>query len=204
MTKLYLIRHGQSEWNELNKIQGQKNTSLTNLGKEQARSLANRLTSESIDMIYTSDLNRAYDTAKIISEQIDKPLSSSEFIREINFGPWEGLTISEMQDIYKEQYSIWIKEPDKLNMDGAESLQVLKDRAMKWVESIIQENDGKKIAIVSHGATLKVLILGLLDISLTHYKNFSISNVGLSIVECRDYNNVLTKLNDVSHLEGLL
>jgi probable phosphoglycerate mutase len=204
LTKLYLIRHGQSEWNELKKIQGQTNTNLTKHGKDQAKMLAHMLIGENIDVIYTSDLNRAKDTAKTISEKINKPLIYSEFLREIKFGIWEGLTISEVEDRYKDQYLIWNKSPDELILDNAETLQILKDRVMNWINLILLENKEKNIAIVSHGTTLKVLMLSLLGIPLCHYKNFSISNVGLSVIECRDFNNVLTKLNDLSHLKELL
>ncbi|OZV12810.1 phosphoglycerate mutase [Tissierella sp. P1] len=203
MVKLFLIRHGQSEWNKLNMIQGQKNTILTDLGKEQALSLGNRLINEDIDIIYTSDLSRAYTTAKIISDIIHKPLVASELLREINFGPWEGLSIGEIQKKYYFEYSIWLKEPQSLNMKGAETLQILQKRVMKYINYIIDENKGKNIAVVSHGATLKALILGLLDIDISHYKNISLKNVSLSIIEFRDYNRVLTSLNDISHLKEL-
>lgn len=203
LVKLFLIRHGQSEWNKLNMIQGQKNTILTDLGKEQALSLGNRLINEDIDIIYTSDLSRAYTTAKIISDIIHKPLVASELLREINFGPWEGLSIGEIQKKYYFEYSIWLKEPQSLNMKGAETLQILQKRVMKYINYIIDENKGKNIAVVSHGATLKALILGLLDIDISHYKNISLKNVSLSIIEFRDYNRVLTSLNDISHLKEL-
>ncbi len=203
MTRLFLIRHGQSEWNKLNMIQGQKNTVLTDFGKKQALSIGNRLINEDIDIIYTSDLARAYTTAKIISDVIHKPLISSEFLREISFGPWEGLSIQEIQEKYRDEYSIWLKEPHKLNIDGVETLKILQARAMKYIEHIINENKGKNIAIVSHGAILKTLILGLLGIEISHYKNISLSNVSLSIIEFRDYNRVLTLLNDTSHLKEL-
>jgi len=204
LTRLFLIRHGQSEWNKLNLIQGQKNTILTDLGKRQAMSLGHRLESENIDTIYTSDLSRAYTTAKIISDIINKPLVSSEFLREINFGPWEGLSIQKIRDDYSYEYSIWNKEPHKLNMNGAETLKALQERSMGYINDIIYNNKGKNIAIVSHSATLKAIILGLLSINISHYKNISLSNVSLSIIECRTYNNVLTSLNDVSHLKELL
>lgn len=203
LQRLFFIRHGQSEWNKLNMIQGQKNTILTEFGKKQAQSIGNRLLNEDIDIIYTSDLERAYATAKIISNVINKPLISSEFIREINFGPWEGITIKEIKEKYKDEYSIWLKEPDKLNINGIETLQTVQDRAMKYIDYIINENKGKNIAIVSHGALLKVLILGLLGIELSHYKNISLNNVSLSIIEFRDYNRVLTLFNDISHLKEL-
>lgn len=204
MTKLYLIRHGLSEWNEIRKVQGQTNTNLTKQGIDQAKMLANMLMDENIDIIYTSDLNRATDTAKIIAKKINKPLIQSEFLREIKFGIWEGLTTFEIQDKYKDEYLIWNKDPDKLILEGAETLEVVKERVINWINPIILENKGKNIAFVSHGTTLKVLMLSLLDIPLCHYRNFTISNVGLSVVECRDFNNVLTKLNDVSHLKELL
>ena len=204
MTKIFLIRHGLSEWNKLNKIQGQKNTILTELGEKQAAHMGNRLIEENIDIIYSSDLKRAYDTAKIISNIINKPLISSEAIREINFGQWEGLNTEELQEKYRDEYLTWTKEPDKLNMDGAETLEDLKHRGMKYIDHIVKENQNKNIAIVSHGVMLKVIILGLLGVDMSHYKNISLNNVSLSIVECRTYNNVLTLLNDTSHLKELI
>lgn len=204
MTKLFLIRHGQSEWNSLNKIQGQQNTILTELGKKQALSLGERLINENIDIIYTSDLIRAYNTAEIISKKINKPVISNNAIREINFGIWEGLTIQEIKLKYKDDYSIWLKEPHKLNIEGLENLTILQERAMKYINEIMLQNEGKNIAIVSHGAILKTIILGLLNIPISHYKNITLSNVSLSIVECRDYNNVLVLFNDISHSKELL
>ncbi len=203
MTKIYLIRHGQSEWNKLYKIQGQKDTMLTDIGKRQAKKLGDRLIDENIDIIYSSDLERAYTTAKIISEIIRKPLISNESIREIGFGPWEGLSLTEIKKSFKNEYIIWTMEPHKLYLEGAESLQVLQDRTMNYVNQIINDNEGKNIAIVSHSATLKIIILGLLGIDISFYKNISLSNVSLSIIECRDYNNVLTLLNDTSHLKEM-
>ena len=203
MTKIFLIRHGQSEWNSLNKVQGQQNTILTDLGKKQALCLGDRLIDANIDIIYTSDLIRAYNTAEIISKRINKPLVANESIREINFGLWEGLTIQEIQTRYKKEYFTWLKEPDKLNIEGLENLMTLQKRAMKYVNEILLENNGKNIAIVSHGAILKTIILGLLGIDISHYKNITLSNVSLSIIECRDFNNVLVLFNDISHLKEL-
>ncbi len=203
MTKIYLIRHGESEWNFLGKVQGQKNTKLTDLGKSQAKAMGKRLKIENIDIIYSSDLERALNTAEIIGSQINKPVIVSKSIREINFGIWEGLTKKELREKHEDKHDIWLKSPNELELEGAENLNTLKDRAMKWINNIIKENPGKNIAIVSHSATLKVLLLGILGIPLSHYKNITISNVSLNIIEYRDYNKVLVKLNDVSHLEGI-
>mgnify|MGYP000918925010 CR=1 FL=1 len=201
MTKIYLIRHGQSEWNILSKIQGQKDAKLTDLGREQARKLGERLINENIDVIYSSDLSRALETAKIIASRIQKPIVECKELREIKFGPWEGLTLDEIKKQYEEEYLVWMRNPERFKLEGAETLEDLKERVMIYLDEIITENKDKNIAIVSHNATLKVIILNLLGMGNAFYKNISLNNVSLTIVERREYNNVLTLFNDTSHLK---
>lgn len=203
MTKLFLIRHGQSEWNQKSIVQGQKDTKLSHLGKKQAEKLGIRFSNEKIDYIYSSDLSRAFNTAKIIADKINMTVIVDKSIREINFGSWEGLTIEEIKSKYKEDYILWKQNPDKLQVQGGESLEVLQKRSLDFIHELLNKHKGKNIAIVSHTATLKVLILGLLGIPLSNYKNLALNNVSLTTIEVRDYNVVLTSLNDVSHLKEL-
>ncbi|NMB07999.1 MAG: histidine phosphatase family protein [Tissierellia bacterium] len=201
MKKIYLLRHGESQWNVLNKIQGQKNIPLTKKGVIQADLVGNRLLGENIDIIYSSDLERAYDTAKIIGNKMDiEPIPIKEF-REINFGIWEGLSNDNMKAKYRDEIYLWRKEPENLRIQGAETLYEVQERAINSLNSIIHKRQEENILIVSHGVTLKTLILGLLDMDLVHFKNLTINNVGLSIVEFREYNKVLKLLNDTSHLK---
>ncbi|MFA5576065.1 MAG: histidine phosphatase family protein [Tissierellaceae bacterium] len=202
MKRIYLIRHGESEWNILHKIQGQKNVPLTEHGREQARQLGNRLINENIDIIYSSDLSRALETATTISKLMRKPAIKAKEIREINFGPWEGLTIEEIKQKHRQDYCTWLKEPDKLKLEGGETLAMLEERVMEFMDNVLNNNNSKNIAIVSHSATLKVIILNLLGMGNSFYKNITLKNVSVSIIERRDYNNVLTLLNDTSHLKG--
>lgn len=203
MKKLYLIRHGESEWNVLKRIQGNKDTNLTELGQSQASFLASRLVDENIDIIYSSDLTRAYETARAISDKINKPLIKDKLLREIQFGSWEGLTISEIKANFAQEYKTWLNEPGKFELKDGESLHDLKKRMKVFIIGVLNKNQDKNIAIVSHGATLKVLILELLAMDLLHFKNITLDNVSLSIIELRDFNKVLTVLNDTSHLKGL-
>jgi len=201
MKKIYLLRHGESQWNVLKKIQGQKNIPLTKKGVIQADLVGNRLLGENIDIIYSSDLERAYDTAKIIGNKMDiEPIPIKEF-REINFGIWEGLSNDNMKAKYRDEIYLWRKEPENLRIQGAETLYEVQERAINSLNSIIHKRQEENILIVSHGVTLKTLILGLLDMDLVHFKNLTINNVGLSIVEFREYNKVLKLLNDTSHLK---
>jgi len=200
MQKIYLVRHGQSEWNYQKKVQGQQDTFLTELGRIQAKKIGSRLKSEEIDLIYSSDLKRAYETATIIGNELDKKVNRMECLREIAFGQWEGKTIEYLNGTNEKEHDIWLKEPHKFSMEGAETLYQLQKRAMLGINKIIDENPNKNILIVSHGATLKTIILGLLDIDVKYYSKLTLNNVSLSIIEFRDYNRVLKLLNDTNHL----
>lgn len=201
MKRIFLIRHGESEWNKINKIQGQKNVNLTKKGIVGAHKIGNRLISKNIDAIYSSHLHRAKNTADIIGEKIKLPINIIEDIQEISFGTWEGMTGREVEESYKEELNSWRKNPEKMRIKGGETLEELQIRAMSAIDIIIDDDNLKNIAIVSHGATLKTIILGLLDMDLCHFKNLTLSNVGLTTVEFRDYNRVLRNLNDISHLK---
>lgn len=200
MGKLYLVRHGESEWNILSKVQGQSNTNLTSVGREQAKKVAKRLVEEKIDIIFSSDLNRALDTARIIGKTFGLEVNTFEELREIKFGIWEGLTTQEIVDKYTKEHLIWMKEPHNLNLPEAEKLIDLQERLLRIVNTIMKDNKDKNILIVSHGASIKALILGILGIDISFYNKLTISNTSLSIIEYRDYSPVLRVLNDANHL----
>lgn len=203
MGRLYLVRHGESEWNILNKVQGQSNVNLTKKGIEQAKKIGERLVDDKIDLIFSSDLRRAFDTAKIIGDLLDLEVNSLKELREISFGVWEGLTIKEIMDKYVNEHIVWMTEPHKLSLPKAERLIDLQERLLRVVNYHVKENNNKNILIVSHGASIKALILGILGIDLSIYNKLSISNASLSIIEYRDYSPVLRVLNDTNHLKGV-
>ncbi len=201
-TRIYFVRHGESEWNIINKVQGQKNSLLTENGKLQAAKLANRLKNHDIDIIYSSDLTRAYETALTIANEKNMiPIKNSN-LQEMNFGIWEGELFNDILVEHKEDYLKWVKSPELLEIPKGETIHDLENRVGSEVKKIINVNKGKNILIVSHGTALKTMILSLLNTSLNNYKNLAMGNVSLSIVEVRDYNNVLITYNDTSHLEG--
>ena len=201
MQKLYLVRHGESEWNNLKRIQGQKDTFLTFKGEKQAEKIANRLVSEEIDIIYSSDLKRANETANIIGEKLNLQVTPSEAFREIKFGSWEGLSTEELTEKNSEEHFIWLNQPHNFKMDGAETLYEVQKRAMNKIDSILKSNPNKNILVVSHGATIKTIILGYVGIDLKYYNRMTLNNTSLSIIEFRDRNNVIKLVNDTCHLE---
>ena len=107
MTRLYLARHGQTEWNRLSKVQGRTDIELSETGIIQAKLLAKRMKRENIDVIYSSNLKRALKTAEAIAEYKNFSINESEKYQEICFGPWEGMTINEIKKKYSEDYMIY-------------------------------------------------------------------------------------------------
>ncbi|HSH35133.1 histidine phosphatase family protein [Schnuerera sp.] len=204
MKRIYLVRHGESEWNLLKKIQGQQDISLTANGIKQANLIGNRLINEKIDKIYSSDLIRAYKTAEIIGNKLNLDVIQMVEFREIHFGIWEGISNEEIEEKHKDNQILWRKEPEKLEIEGAETLKELQKRALSGINKIIDNEENENIdniLIVSHSATLKAIILGLLGINLTNFKNLTINNVSLSIIEIREYNRVLKLFNDTCHIK---
>lgn len=204
MTKIYFIRHGESDWNIISKVQGQKNSLLTDKGKEQAKKIAKRLKNHKIDVIYSSDLTRAHETAIAIGNEKNIEPITNPNLQEMNFGIWEGMLFSDIEVKYEEDYLKWRQCPEFLEIPEGETLKSLEERVGKEIREIIKNHQGENILVVSHGTALKTMILSLLDISLDNYKNLAMGNVSLSIVEVRDHNNVLLTYNDTSHLEESL
>lgn len=201
MSKLYLLRHGQSEWNLLGKVQGQSDIDLNEKGIEQAKKVAERFLQEDIDLIYSSDLSRAYKTAEIVGEKLNLEVGILHGIRELNFGTWEGLDTKTIEAKHSEHYKCWRTEPHKMKFEQGEDLITVQKRALKDINKIREENPGKNILLVSHGTAIKTIILGLLDIDISKYNKMTIGNVGISIIEFRDFSPVLKLFNDVNHVK---
>ncbi|HOM01768.1 MAG TPA: histidine phosphatase family protein [Acetivibrio sp.] len=202
VTVLYLVRHGQTDWNKENRCQGRIDTELNSEGILQANSVAQRLALEDIDIIYTSALKRAYTTAEIINQNLSKELVRDKSLNEIDFGEWEGLTFEEMRKLPDYDYDKWRLTPHLATFPGEKSLKNVQDRAMKFVNEIIEKHNGNNILIVSHGGVIKLVILGMLGISLEAYNKFFIANASLSIVVVEKERTYLRTLNDTCHLKS--
>lgn len=170
-TIVYLIRHGQTEWNLEARMQGHKNSPLTEVGITQANGLHNRLMNEKIDLIYSSESERAYDTARIIKGDKDIPIYRRNGLREINMGEWEGMKQSDIINKYPQIWNNFWNNPIQYTPVGqGESYTEFKNRIITDVENIINSNQGKNIAIITHRIVLKVLML--------HFNNQDITNIG--------------------------
>ncbi|AEV68461.1 histidine phosphatase family protein [Acetivibrio clariflavus] len=204
MSKIYLVRHGETDWNKEDRCQGCTDTDLNSEGIRQAELVAERLMREEIHVIYCSNLRRAYRTAQIIADKFGLNVIKSEALNEISFGDWEGLTFEEIRKRKDYDYNAWRLSPHTAVFPGEGSLDNVYNRVMKYVDEIILRNSGKNILIVSHGGVIKLIILGLLGIELEAYNKFYIANTSVSIVHIDKDKRYLKTLNDTCHVGSVL
>ena len=201
-TRLYLIRHGETLWNRAGKYQGWTNISLSEEGVEQAKLLGKRFQYLPLDRIYVSPLDRALATAQEIANVKGIPITINEYFKEINFGEWEGYTIPELTEKFGKPYIDFFKNPFEHPMPGEGSFQNVGKRAMAGYEEIMKNHKGEKIAIVSHGGLLRVLLVELLGLDFNIYQSMWLTNTSITVVDIyEDGRKYLMTLNDKAHLE---
>lgn len=202
--KIYITRHGQTLWNVEKRMQGWNDSPLTKLGIKQAQCLQQRLDDIQIDVIYSSPIKRAYNTAKIVRGTKSIPIITDNRLKELNMGKWEGMLQKDIEDKYKEQlYNFW-NEPSKYVPIGGETFQQVKDRGQDFINYLIKKYNDKNILIVTHTMAIK----GIMNyIEKSSIKRFwgppFIEPTSLTIVNIEDNKFHILQNADASHL-GIL
>jgi broad specificity phosphatase PhoE len=203
-TRLYLIRHGQSSGNAEGRFGGHGPTPLSRLGHEQAEKTAKVLAKEGISTIYSSDLLRAVQTAEPLSKLLDIPINITEAFRERHVGVLEGLTFDESKVAFPTDYYALVNRNIHHVITDGESYRHLLDRITAKLNEVLQENDGKRIAIFTHTGAICFLTLHLLGAIHRNTKQtpwIITSNCGINRFELRGPRNVrVLALNDTRHL----
>jgi alpha-ribazole phosphatase len=194
---LFLIRHGQTNWNLEQRFQGQSDIPLNETGRKQAAVLADRLSADPFDAIYSSDLQRATETAKIICVSQIHPDAR---LREVNFGDWEGLTYDEIKAKHPETLAAWESDIFKNAPPHGETLEGLSVRVQSMLDELREKYEDQNILIVAHGGVLQTLICLALKLPPTMYWQFHLSTASLSEVAFYPAGAILNSLNDTSHL----
>jgi probable phosphoglycerate mutase len=157
-TTILLVRHGETDWNRDRRIQGQTDTPLNDLGREQAQALAAELADERVDAVYASDLSRARETAEILAERLDLPVVVDPGLRERNFGTWEGLTIPELEERWPGAWATW-RDGGHVDWDGGEGHAELAERVRGAVGRLAAAHPGDRLLLVAHGGPLRILLM---------------------------------------------
>ena len=156
-TILIFVRHGYSEANEKNIFAGITDVPLTETGKQQAVLTAKFLSQYAIDVLYSSDLKRAWQTATPIAEQTGLPIILNKQLREMDLGLWEELPFEAVVHKYPQEYALWMSDVNNAGAPGGESVARVRERITAAVEQIVAEHRGKTVCIVTHAEALRVL-----------------------------------------------
>jgi broad specificity phosphatase PhoE len=198
--QLIIVRHGETTWNDQARYQGQQDIPLNSRGRLQAACLAERLASEPIDAVYSSDLTRATETAQTIAARIGTPIAVDPRWREIHLGTWQGMTYAEVHRRYFRESDPAPVYPVKEPAPGGESLGQLRTRLLAAVESVCGSGADLRVAVITHGACLKVLMCTWLGMELdTHWK-LSFGAGSISRATLLPGGVVITGLNERDHL----
>lgn len=203
MTKLFLIRHGETQNNLELRYQGNSNQGLTEKGILQAKSIAKCLQKEKLETIYSSALRRAFQTAEIIGEHHNLTPNIHEGLNEIDFGAWEGLTYNEIESRFPGVFEKWVSGTDGIEIPEGEARIDFHQRISSAVSSITKNHPDGQIAIVTHGGPIKSILCNILEVNPTAFWRIKQSNTALNIVEFYEESGFINLVNDTCHLNNI-
>jgi probable phosphoglycerate mutase len=200
-TRLYLVRHGATQMTSENRFSGASGAELSTEGQQQAARLGDRVRDDGIAAVYASPLSRSADTARIIAGACGLTPIFSEALREISHGPWEGLTRSEVEARFPGEYPAWEADPFTFAPPGAESGVAVLARALPVIREIVTAHEGQCVLVVSHKATIRLVLCSLLGIDARGYRDrLDQSPACLNVLDFKGPVRArLTLFNDISH-----
>lgn len=204
ITKIFLVRHGETLWNVEGKMQGHWDSPLTANGVAQAQALAERLKRYSFAAIYSSDLGRAYQTAQyIVEKNVPQTIFTKTCLRERCLGIFQGVAKEELERKFPEAFRLYkTRDPDYVVPNG-ESLRQFRQRCVACFEELANKHSGEQVLVVAHGGVLVSFFKHTLGLSLESLNYFEILNSSLNVFAYKDEHWWLSTWGDVGHLEQL-
>jgi len=199
-TEIILIRHGETEWNSQQRMQGHSNSDLSSVGQAQIQALGQWMKNIPFDHIYSSDSLRAKQTAEAITQFSGHELKIDLRLREKNLGVFEGLTSEEARERHPEVFRLFKTAGSKYVIDEGESTQQLQDRALEIVDEIRIKHPEEHVLLVTHGGFIRVVMKHSLGLSLETPTRFLIRNTGVFRLLWEN-KWIVSQMGGVSHLE---
>jgi probable phosphoglycerate mutase len=200
-TRLLLVRHGATKLTAEDRFSGEIGVDLSDTGRAQVATLAKRLASKTITAFYASTLQRAVDTATLLAEPHGLTPITHPNLREISHGVWEGLTRSEVEARFPGEYETWEADPFTFAPQGGESGLSVMARALPCIREIVTKHQGEQVVVVSHKATLRLILCSVLGIDPHGYRDrLDQAPACINVLDFRDVRHArLMLFNDTSH-----
>ena len=194
MTRIILVRHGQTPWN-LDKIfRGSRDIPLNDQGREEARLAGEWLKGETIHAAYSSPLSRARDTGEAIARHHHLAVVDLAELTDLNYGDWEGMPLTAVKEKYADLYRRWETAPHTVRFPNGETLDEVKARALEAVEAVVRRHPGQVVLLAAHRAVNKVLIAAFIGLDNSHFWRIGQDTTAI---------NRFTRVGDVWHIMGV-
>lgn len=205
MLKVYLIRHGETDWNADGRIQGHSDIALNARGLEQARRLAARIPSEGqFQAIYASPLKRALMTAEMLGAALNLSVTTDNRLLERSLGQLEGLTMSDIKELHPEVHRAWHDGGARPHIPGEELREAFLQRTHAFLHDLRARHADGRVIVVSHGGTINMLFMVSMSLDIERPLPFTIENASINIIQFGERGARLRVLNDMCHLNHAL
>lgn len=202
LTRIYLLRHAETTWNNERRYQGTLNSPLSELGWDQSILTRDALRDAPLRAVYSSPLARAQETAHVIAEPHGLPVTSVTDLSEIRVGEWEGLTTSEIEARYADAVHQWYTTPHLARIPGGETIEEMRARAVAAFEEILSRHKDQTVAVVAHGGVNKSIILTALGAPLASYWRIRQHNACINVLAYEGARARVRIINETRHLES--
>lgn len=202
-TVLFAVRHGETEWNLIERQQGHLDSPLTGHGIKQAHALANGLADRGIEVLYSSDLGRALQTATIIADKLGLMIHQDQRLRERHLGTMQGFTRQEHAERYPEDAAAFSAGDPDFVIPGGESIRQQYERSVRCAEDLATRHPGQRVLVVAHGGVLTSFFRRALRLPLSEPRRFSLFNASINSFSISYSQWRLDSWGETAHLKGM-
>ncbi len=203
MTRIFLVRHGQTAWNVGEIFRGRADVPLDETGLKEADLAGEALKDETIHAIYSSPLKRSVQTAEGIAKYQKLPVQTLEAIIDISYGEWEGKENAEVKQKYPDLYKLWLTEPHKVRFPGGETLDEVRTRTMNAIEELVKKHQGESIVLVAHRVPNKVISCAVLGLDNSHFWRIKQDTASTNLFIYDNDQWIIAYLNNTFYLKVL-
>lgn len=196
MTKVYLVRHGETDYNKMGCYYGWTDCSLAQEGIKQSQALRKSFENIQYDVMLSSDLKRAAETANIINRS-PREIMVDKRLRELNFGQWEGKSYEEIATEYTEHWNLWIEDFENATPTEGESFVTMYNRICEYMDEVLNLYKDKSIVIVSHNGSLRIIVAYLLGLPLEKIWSFNFDHGKYSLLEVNEGHCSIKGINNI-------
>ncbi len=201
MTRFILVRHGQTEWNRVERFRGRADVPLNDTGLAQARATGVRIAGEwKVAAVYSSPLSRAVRTAEAIAAHFNLQVQVRPDLADIDYGQWQGLTPDEARARWPEEVEAWYSAPQDAHIPGGETLAALRARAMAEIRELGSLHPGDTIVLAGHTVINRIMLLGVLGLGNERFWRLRQEPCAINVFEWDGFEFDLVSLNDTCHL----